>query len=210
MPGLLPLNSTWSASSTWPASYGQLCDKVGIRTGGRDVNGTYDDWAVLSQNKEIGLSGSVTARVISLDNVDPLGKAGVVVRDNFKTESPSNDARHVNATGYAALMVTSEKGLIMLWSPFVFDAQGDGYGDGFLSNNLTVPGVQAPVYLRLNVSTSNYATGFYSKDGRSWTQVGKNVLLPRHSAVTKAGVMVNSHGGFREGTALFDSIAVGQ
>ncbi|KAJ5808249.1 hypothetical protein N7474_009518 [Penicillium riverlandense] len=203
MPGLLPLDAKWTPSSTWPASYGQLCDTVGIRSGGRNVNGTYDDWAVLAHEAVIGSNGSVTARVVSLDRTDPWSKAGVVVRDSFQTKSPSDDASHVNSTGYAALMVTPDHGLMMLWSPSDFDSPGDG----FLSSNMTVSEVTTPIYLRLNISTT-HATGFYSADGHSWTKVGDSVILPRHTAGSKAGLIVNSHTGYRDGTALFDSVAI--
>lgn len=203
MPGLLPLDEKWTPSSTWPASYGQLCDTIGIRSGGRNVNGTYDDWAVLAHEAVIGSEGSVTSRVTSLDWTDPWSKAGVVVRDSFRTKSPPDDASHVNSTGYAALMVTPGNGLIMQWSPIAFDSRGDG----FLSRNMTVPAVTAPIYLRLNVSAT-HAMGFYSADGYSWMKVGDPVILPRHEAASKAGLIVNSHAGYRDATAVFDSVAV--
>lgn len=203
MPGYHPLNSTWSASSTWPASFGQSCDSVGIRTGGRNVNGTYDDWAVLSFGSVIGWTGSVKARIVSLDQTSLWSQAGVVIRDSFETDSPPGDARHVNATGYAALLVTSGHGVIFKWSPGVFDS----HADGFLSSNMTLSGVEAPIYLRLNVSSA-YISGFYSKDGESWIQVGEAVLVPRHSAASRAGVLVTSHAGFRESTGIFDSLFI--
>lgn len=197
MTGLLPLNSTWSTSSTWSATYGQLCDQLGIRTGGRDTNSTYDDWAVIYKPSAVGMNGSVTAKVLSVDNVDPGSKAGVAIRDSFVSTTPPDDARHVNATGYAAVYVTASEGVMFSW---------DGVGNGFLSNSTNMTGVAAPLWVRVSIQGSE-ASGYYSRDGASWSQIGSTMGIPRNRTSSDGAVTANSHASFEEGTAIFESLS---
>jgi hypothetical protein len=198
MPGLQPLNQTWHTSSTWPASFGQLCNSIGIRTSGRDVNGSYDDWAAVYKPSAIGSSGSISARVASIDAVDTSSKAGVVVRNSFNTSSPSNDASHLNSTGYAAVVVTPSQGVIFEW---------DSAGNGYLRNSSSVPAVRPPVWIRLNIANSS-ASGYYSLDGKTWSQVGSRVTLTKRASRSDAGVLSNTHTGFINGTAIFEDISL--
>ncbi|PQE07322.1 pectin lyase fold virulence factor protein [Rutstroemia sp. NJR-2017a WRK4] len=197
MPGLLPLNQTWHTSSTWPASFGQLCNSIGIRTSGRDVNGSYDDWAAVYKPSAIGSSGSISARVSSINAVDASSKAGVVVRNSFNTSSPSNDASHLNSTGYAAVMVTPSQGVVFAW---------DTAGNGYLRNSSSVPAVRPPVWVRLSIANAS-ASGYYSLDGKTWSQVGSRVTLTKRASRSDAGVLSNAHTGFVNGTAIFEDIS---
>ncbi|PQE28411.1 xylanase A protein [Rutstroemia sp. NJR-2017a BBW] len=197
MPGLLPLNQTWHTSSTWPASFGQLCNSIGIRTSGRDMNGSYDDWAAVYKSSAIGSSGSILARVASIDAVNASSKAGVVVRNSFNTSSPSNDASHLNSTGYATVFVTPSQGVIFEW---------DSAGNGYLRNSSSVPAVRPPVWVRISIANAS-ASGYYSLDGKTWSQVGNRVTLTKRASRSDAGVLSNAHTGFVNGTAIFEDIS---
>ena len=204
MPGALlsPANNSWSFSSTWPAQVGQFCNNMlNIRTGGRAVNGTYDDWAVLYKPAAIGANGSVSAEILSIDAVNPNSTAGVVIRDSLQTDTPSDDSRHVNATGYAAVFVTADGRVVFSW---------DSKGIGFLNDSTTVTvvsgGVSWPVKVRLDVSGSAFSGYYAGGDGAAWTQIGEPVDAPRNATASDAGVIANSHGGFRGGTAVFGSV----
>lgn len=202
MPGYLPLNSTLKTSSTWPVTFGQRCSQVSIRTGGRNTNGTYDDWGTIYKSSTISSNGSVTAKVVSIDEVVPGSMAGVVIRDSFVNESPADDSRHVNATGYAAVYVTARQGLI-----FAYDLGGNGFLTNS-TNSTTVPELAnfaPPLWVRLSLSGKS-VSGFYSKDGSSWSQIGSSVTIPRNETVSDAGVIANSRGSFAYGTAVFDGL----
>ncbi|KYG44356.1 hypothetical protein M433DRAFT_135628 [Acidomyces richmondensis BFW] len=163
MPGLKPLDELWSTSSTWPATLG-----------------TYDDWAVIYKALAIGSDGSVSANVISIDGISPHSSAGVAIRDSFQSDSPSNDANHVNSTGYAAVFITT----------------------------LTALATILPTELRLNVSYATFSGSYCSPNDSSWVQIGSAVQIPRKASNSDAGMIANSHGGYRSGTAIFGDIAI--
>lgn len=186
--------SSLSVSSDWAASFGQLCNTtLGIRTGGRDLNSPLDDWASIYQPSALGANGVVTAQVLSVDPTDPLSKAGVVIRDSLAANGTiTNFAR-----GYAAVVVTPSSGVIFQW---------DFNGTGLLSANASVSGVTAPVRLRLAVNGSSYSGYYSSNNGSSWTQIGSAVALSSNTMSHDAGLIVDSHLGFNNVTAVFSGL----
>lgn len=193
LPGQSTPKSSYSISSTWPASYGQTCDTLGIHTGGRNINGSYDDWAAIYQESIIGSTGSVSARILSIDPANATSKAGVVVRDSLVNESPVDDSSHVNATGYAAVFATASQQVVFAW---------DIDGNGYLNRSSSVDDVGLPVWVRVQTDAQT-AAGSFSKDGQQWTQIGRSVKIPRNASRSDAGVLANSGGGFDLGTAIF-------
>lgn len=193
LPGRKPLKSSYSMSSTWPATYGQTCDTLGVRTGGRNINGSYDDWAAIFKESILGSKGSVSAKILDIDPVNATSKAGVVMRDSLINDSPVDDSSHVNATGYAAVFATASQQVVFAW---------DTDGNGYLNRSSSVSDVTLPVWLRVQVD-GHAASGFYSKDGQEWMQIGGGVEIPRNASRSDAGVLANSGRGFDLGTAIF-------
>jgi len=148
----------------------------------------------------IGLDGSVSASVMSIDGISPNSSAGVAIRDSFQADSPPNDAKHVNATGYAAIFVTYDGHVSFAW-----DANGTGY---LTDNTLISLAASLPVELRLNVSNATFSGSYRSKDDNSWIQIGSAVKIPRKASSSDAGVIANSHGGYRSGTAILGDVVI--
>lgn len=135
--------------------------------------------------------------VLSVDDVVPGSLAGVAVRDSFINLTPPDDSKHVNATGYAAVYVTPSEGVI-----FAFDEGGNGY----LTNSTNVTALAPPLWVRVSISGTS-ASGYYSTDGHSWSQIGSTVKIPRNRTVSDGGVIANSRGSFEYGTAIFDEVS---
>ncbi|CBX93394.1 hypothetical protein IAQ61_009087 [Plenodomus lingam] len=190
MPGSSPtLNSTYVASSTWPATFGQSCDVIGIRTAGRDAFDPYDEWAAVYRPASITGDGSITARVLSVDIVDPWTKAGIVMRNNLT----ANNGQPSTAAGYAAVFLTGSNGVSFQW-----DANGNGQLDGWS----VVADIVAPVCLRLNVTGQSFS-GYYANDCTNWRQIGSAATASGRGSSSDAGLLVSSHASFVNATALF-------
>ncbi|KAH8799146.1 hypothetical protein F5884DRAFT_135714 [Xylogone sp. PMI_703] len=199
LPGMRPLPSGLSASATWPgATSGELCSSdsgtiFAIRAGGRDVYAPYDDWAAVYQKNSLAANGSVIVQVLSLDAADPWTKAGAVARNSLASNGSFND--DVN-TGYAGVFVTANNGVSFQW---------DANGDGKLDTLSTVPGLVAPLWVRLSVQGKQFA-GFYSADGKQWTQIGSTVTLATRNLTSDAGILVSSHAGYTNSTGVFSGL----
>jgi hypothetical protein len=200
VPGIQALPSGLSTSATWPGtSAGEVCSQSGntllsIHSGGRDVFSPYDDWTAIYKPSSIAASGSVTSQVLSLDAASSGTKAGVVVRNSLASNG-SYDA--VVSTGYAGVFVTPANGVTFSW---------DASGDGILDTQSTVSGVKAPLWVRLDVNGTQFS-GYYSSDGKQWTQVGSAVALASREQTSDAGVLVSSLAGFTNATGVFGGLA---
>ncbi|KAH8799447.1 hypothetical protein F5884DRAFT_863625 [Xylogone sp. PMI_703] len=199
LPGLQPLPPGLSASATWPeATSGELCSSgsgtlFAIRVGGRDVYSPYDDWATIYKSSSLAVNGSVTSQVLSLDAADPWTKAGVVIRNSLASNGSFNGNV---ATGYAGVFVTANNGVSFQW---------DANGDGRLETLSTVAGLTAPLWVRLTVLGTQF-TGYFSTDGKQWTQIGSAVTLATRNPVSDAGVLVSSHAGYTNATGVFSGL----
>jgi len=116
--------------------------------------------------------GTITARVVSLENTNGFAKAGVMMR-----ESTGATARNV----FALVTPTAANG-------FRFQARATtgGTTDRSFSGTGT-----APRWLRL-VRTGNSFSAFHSTDGSSWTAIGPAVTVSM-TATVLVGLAVTSH-----------------
>jgi hypothetical protein len=200
IPGMQPIPSGLTASSTWPfVTSGKVCSSgnntvLGIRMGGRDVYALYDDWAAIYKHSSLGTNGSVTAQVLALDVVDPWTKAGVVVRNNLTASPGQYDSD--NSLGYAGVFLTGDNGVSFQW---------DGNNDGQLETLSTIPNLKAPIWVRLAVAGTQF-TGYYSSDGQNWTEL-HSVNLSSRGGSSDAGVLVSSHAGFTNATGVFGGLS---
>jgi hypothetical protein len=200
IPGMEPIPSGLTASSTWPfVTSGQVCSSgkntvLGIRMGGRDVYAPYDDWAAIYKHSSLGTNGSVTAQVLALDIVDPWTKAGVVVRNNLAARPGQYNSD--NTLGYAGVFLTGDYGVSFQW---------DGNNDGQLETLSTIHNLKAPTWVRLAVAGTQF-TGYYSSDGQNWTEI-QSVTLPSRWGSSDAGVLVSSHAGFTNATGVFGGLS---
>ncbi|MGW3657174.1 family 20 glycosylhydrolase [Streptomyces sp. NPDC005151] len=154
------------------AIFGQKDGHFSILAGGRDAWGPIDEYGTIYRDDILSNEGTVTVKVLSQENTGQWARAGIIVR---------NDLAKSGSTGLVSVFITPGNGCAMTW-----DSNGDGYNDRVAQ----VPGVKAPVYLRLKRSGTGY-TGQCSANGTDWTTVAA-VDVPGAAAVQDAGMYVSA------------------
>jgi hypothetical protein len=94
------------------------------------------------------------------------------------------------------MLVTPDNGVVLQWRS----------STGAECGNVTVDGIDAPVWVKLTRSGNSFA-GYYSTDGVTWTQVGttKSITLPTK---LQAGLAVTAHDNTALATAVFTNVVV--
>ncbi|HEX5221861.1 MAG TPA: lamin tail domain-containing protein [Verrucomicrobiae bacterium] len=130
--------------------------------------------------------GMITARITSVQNTDPSGwsKAGLM----FRNDSTAGSA---NVT----IVATWSQGVSFQWRSTA----------GGNSQNFGVPGINAPVWLRLARNGSTF-TGYYSLNGSDWVQVTSRTVALNNSLL--AGLDVTAHNNSALHTATFSDVSV--
>ena len=127
---------------------------------------------------------TVTARVISVQNMNAWSKAGVMVRGSL-------DANAVNAF----VAVTPGNGVTFQYRSTT--------GGGSLNSNTT--GLSAPYWVRL-VRSGDTFTGYRSPNGVTWTLMGSTVLTNISNACI--GLAVTAHNNAALCAATFDNVTL--
>jgi len=157
-----------------------------VTGGGADIGGTSDQFNLASE--DFSDIGSIDAKVLSLKNSDAttgLSKAGIMLRNDVT-------AGAVNA----GVFDTFSNGVIFQWR----SATGGG------TSNVTVPGLKAPIWLRLS-RQGNSVGAFYSEDGAAWTEVGAAQNLGLNGQIL-AGLAVTAHNNYSANTGNFTNVVV--
>ena len=128
--------------------------------------------------------GSITARVLSLQNTDPWAKAGVMFRETL-----------ANTSTHAYMLVSFGNGTALQYRD----------SSGGVSSNIGGPGSPAPYWVRL-VRAGNTFTGFASSDGVNWTSVG-SATIAMNSQIN-VGLAVTAHNNGSLNNAVFDNVSV--
>jgi hypothetical protein len=136
--------------------------------------------------KMLSGAGSITAKVVSIDNTDPWAKAGVMIR-----ESLNPDSAHVFAC------VTPGNGVAMQYRPST--------GGTSVNNNQT--GVTAPYWVKLERSISGLFTVSQSANGTSWQPISGTMVenIPMNTNVY-IGLALTAHDAALTCRAVFSSV----
>ncbi len=167
-----------------------LSGNAGYTNGVFTVRGSGDDiWNTADAFRFVYLmtnssSFSITARVLSAQNVNSWSKAGVMVRSSL-------DANAVNA--FIAVTPTTANGLTFQYR--------SATGGSSANNNTT--GLTAPYWVRL-LRSGNTFTGYRSPNGVTWTLLGSTVLTNISTAYI--GLAVTAHNNSALCTATFDNL----
>ncbi len=150
---------------------------------GADIWGSSDQFRFVY----IPVTGNCTivARVVSVQNIDPWSKAGVMIRASLNANS-----------AHAFMAVTPSNGVAFQYR--------SSTGGGSVNNNTT--GLYAPYWVRL-VRSGNTFTGFRSPNGVNWTQQGSSTTISMGSTVY-VGLAVTAHNNSTACTAVFDNVTL--
>ena len=149
---------------------------------GGDIQGSADAFRFVY----VTASGdcTITARVGSVQNVDPWSKAGVMIRASTNADAAN-----------AFVGLTPGNGVTWQYR--------SSSGGGTTWNN--TGGLSAPYWVRL-VRSGNTFTGYRSTNGTTWTQQGTtNISM---AGTVYVGLALTSHNNSSLGTATFDNVTV--
>lgn len=155
-----------------------------VNGAGRAVWATVDELYFLGQ-RSAKHDGSIIAQVKSQADTHRWARAGVMFRSD----------KEVNAY-YAAVFVTPSEGVVFQWRG----------GPTFSKKTETPPAVKAPCWIKLTRAGSRF-TGYYSKDGVAWTELG-NAECPNISAAPLVGFAVCAGMPGKVGSATFSNITL--
>ena len=177
---------TWSVSSigggvgsgSFDGSTATLANR------GTDIWGTADQLTFLNTNYDG--DGTLTARVLSIDNTNAWAKSGVMFRNTLLANSP-----------HVSVFVTPGKGISMQYR----SAAG-----GASAKVKQLPGA-APVWLRLTRSGDMFI-GAWSADATTWTTIGSvTVSMPPE---VRVGAAVTSHNAAASATSVLTGLSIGR
>lgn len=181
--GALPAG--WTAKDVGaPAQPGAASFAGGVftlRGSGADIWGTADAF----QFSYVGMSGdgTITARVLSLDNTDVWAKAGVMIRESLAADSR-----------FAMTVVTPVNGALLQFR----EATG-GNADLLPGQMLGVP-----LWVRLSRSGNTFSASL-SNDGLSWISAGSRTVAM--AADVLAGLCLTSHTNATTASATFSDVS---
>jgi|GEM_PF-1588796 len=153
-----------------------------IHGAGTDIWGSADSF-FMARTELVG-DGSITARVLDMDNTHPWAKAGVMIRDNLSPGSP-----------HAMLAMTPGYGLSF--------ATRNGANNS--SSQVNQAGLTGPRWVRL-VRTGTTITAFQSPNGLQWNSVGSMTMAS--TLRVYVGLAVSSHNNGKLCIARFDQVVV--
>lgn len=147
---------------------------------GADIQGTADAFRFVY----VPVTGNCTiiARVVSVQDIDPWSKAGVMIRADL-------------GAGAANAFVAVTPGNGVTW-------QYRASTNGNTSYNNT-GGLNAPYWVKLSRSGNTFA-GYRSPDGAAWTLQGSTTITV--SSNVYAGLALTSHNSSSLCTAMFDNV----
>ena len=159
---------------------------IQLNASGADINGMGDEGYLLTQS--VTGDTEMIARVLSVENTDPLAKAGVMIRQNSASNSP-NAYMHVTPT-----------------SGVQFSRRLTA---GAATTSTLVAGISAPCWVRLVKTGTNY-TGYYATEtngvGGAWVQVGSTVAIPAIPGTCRSGLASTSRSDGTLCTSTYDNV----
>ncbi|GAA4922378.1 hypothetical protein GCM10023237_49130 [Streptomyces coeruleoprunus] len=188
-----PLGDAWRTYDGNGAVFGRLDGRYAINGGGQDLWRGVAEFGALYREAVLGVGGVLTVRVDEQEPTGPWARAGIVVRNALGTPG---------AAGFLNLAVTPARGVALAY---------DGDGDGSLDTYRQLPGVVAPVLLRLSRTAAAFTGACSTDGGTSWRTVATVPVagVPGAAVVQDAGLFMSaSNGGSSaRGTVVFSGLS---
>jgi len=130
-------------------------------------------------------TGSMIARVVSVENTDVWAKAGVMIRETLNPDS-----------SHATMVITPGSGASFQRRP----------GTAATSANTDSAGITAPYWVKIERDLAGNFTGSISTNGTTWTMVGtENIPM---SSNTYIGLAVTAHNAAEACEAVFTNVTI--
>ncbi len=152
--------------------------------GGSDIWNASDQFRFAS--KPVAGNTSLSARVDSVENTHYWAKAGVMIRASDAANAPF------------AMVVQMPNNEVAFQYRTAASANVEWTGT-------RVGGIASPKFVKIERVGSSFS-GFYSLDGRTWTQIGTAVTISTMPATARVGLAVLSHDHANLATATFSSV----
>jgi glucose/arabinose dehydrogenase/PKD repeat protein/type 1 glutamine amidotransferase len=146
-----------------------------VNSGGNNMWQSVDEYSSVYRAGAAGQKWTATAKIVRQGNSAGSAKAGIIVRNDMTQPGTS--------PGYAFLAMRPSGGF-----EWLRDTDGNGQLDASSSANSS----SYPAWVRLVRDGENY-TAYWSKDGKTFTQIGQPVKLPGASSVQDVGLAVTAH-----------------
>ena len=154
-----------------------------VKGAGTDIWGTADSFHYVYRS--LTGDGSITARVLSVQNTNVWAKAGVMIRNTLASNSAN-----------AAVFVTKGNGVSSQWRTTA----------GASTGNSAVAELVAPYWVRLT-RVANTFKAERSSNGTTWTQVGSTRTIAMNATVY-IGLAVTSHAAATVNTSTFGNVSI--
>lgn len=133
-------------------------------------------------------NGSITVKVVSLQNTNANAKTGIMIRQSLNSEDLNVD-----------LILTPANG-VQLNRRYALD--------GGSSTVASQTGIAAPYWLQLAYTDQNTFTGYISPDGVTWTELGTTGLGNWVAGGNFIGMVDTSHNNGTLSTAVFSNVTL--
>ena len=186
-PTVCPVNWTCAdiGSPIPPGSNYLVNGQWSILGGGKDIWGTKDEFHYTAET--LSGNGSVSAKVVSVQDTDSWAKSGIMLRTSTDPAAP-----------YFAIFTTGENGTVIQYRT----TQGGS------TSQVTGVTSGAPLYIEVTRSGTTF-TAYTSTDGSNWTAYpGGSVSIPAMTGSLLAGMADTSHSQFVTSTAVFTNFTL--
>ena len=184
---------TFSSGAAGPASYQQSGSQFVVAGAGADLWTDADAYTTIYRPSAVNPGATIETEITGESGMSGYAKAGIIVRDHLTAAGTGIEG--------AALLVSPSGGIQLEW-----DDNGGTTMDQATPANGTIADT-GPVYLKLVVASPGSYIGYYSTDGKTWTEVGSASAI-RQDAIQDAGLFVVSHDAGHDDTVDFSGFTV--
>jgi hypothetical protein len=169
---------TYSSATDAPAAFAQDGDQFGIVGAGTDIWNNADDYSSIYLPGSVGTRSTIDTQVSAQQGLTGYGKAGIIVRNDITGSGTSPEG--------VTLLASPSSGIQLQWN-----SDGDNFIDSVTPANGAIP-FSLPIQLKLERTSADSYTGYYSYDGSGWYTVG-TATVPGQANTQDAGMFVTSH-----------------
>jgi len=192
-PPVQPPYRTFSSATDAPAHFAEAGQQFGISGAGAGLTSSADAYSAIYLAGAVGASATIDTEVSTQQGITGSGAAGILVRNDMTGSGTGPEG--------VALYESPSGGIQLQWT-----SSGGTHVDSVTPANGTNP-MTLPVHLKLERTSSDSYTGYYSFNGVAWITVG-TATVPGQAGTQDAGMFVTSHASSSPATVSFDGFTV--